>query len=134
MKYLNSILLPTVLLLLVYGCETGKKVNLESPDATFQTMVNAIQAQDIDTYSQCWHPDRANNDGLALRLKTEPELWKGLQQKFHNDGERVARSEGEIDGHKVSTYEVITPGIENGDRINSVALTEVNGEWKMYHW
>jgi hypothetical protein len=134
MKQLQFAFFAFLLLAMCYGCTTSNKVDLSSPEATFQTMVNAIDAQDIDSYAQCWHETRANNDGMVLLLKTEPQLWNGLKTMFHTDSKLIDRSEGELDGYKVAQFEVITPGIENGDRISSVALTEVNGEWKMYHW
>ncbi len=134
MKQLHFAFSISLILLFTSGCNGGKKVNLDSPEATFQSMANAIHDQDLETYAQCWHPDRANNDGMVLLLTSSPELWKGLQTMFHPDSKLIDRTEGEIDGYKVSTFEVITPGIENGDRVSSVSLTESDGEWKMYHW
>ena len=116
------------------GCTQVKTPKLESPETTFATMVAAINEEDLDTYEDCWYGPRAEGEGLVSQLTEDSDIWEGLQRMFHTDSKLVDRTEAIEHGMKIVSYEVETPGIENGEHINAVSFVQDGKSWKMYHW
>lgn len=116
------------------GCKQQAPADFSTPENAFAALTNAIRAKDLDAYRACWYPEKADGEGLVATLSTDQSAWDGLQKLFHADSKIVDPStvvEGDL---TIVTYEVETPGIENGEHVNAVSFVRTGNEWKMYHW
>ncbi|HEX2899349.1 MAG TPA: hypothetical protein VHS96_06485, partial [Bacteroidia bacterium] len=67
-KLLFVLLIPVLLLA---GCKGG----FSTPEGTFETMVAAIKAKDLDTYTQCWYPASLDRESEVDNIRKDPSTW-----------------------------------------------------------
>ena len=121
-------------LLLIAACSGSPKADFSTPEGTFAELVDAIQAKDIDRYAACWHPERANGDGIVPMLKEMPALWDGLIEMFPK-GSTISSGEVTMEkGREMTMFEVHSEAIVNGAKESMVGLVKEGDKWLMWHW
>lgn len=131
------------MLLLLFGlllqtatqCSSGKKsASFDTPEATFQAMVTAIKAKDLESYKLCWYTERAEKEGLVHRFEQDPELWDELAALFI--GKVTLKPDGGYSDDKgtFKKFIVDAPDVPKGKGIGSISMIQVGDSWKMYHW
>lgn len=126
-----SILFSTLILLTFATCSGGTS-NQPSPQTTFEALVTAIKARDLDAYTQCWYPERMDKEGEVARIKEEPETWDELVRAFQGSLTLVETGEKEEDGKAMKRFHVNSPDVEDG--IGTITMILSDGKWLMYSW
>jgi hypothetical protein len=129
MKRLFILLLPLLLLL---GCSS--QPDFSTPESTFENLLTAIHAKDIQAYEACWHTQKAGSEGLVATLPSMPLLWDGLQEMYKPGTQLSNRKESEEDGIKIASYDVQVANGDGTNRTSGVSFAQEDGKWKMWHW
>jgi hypothetical protein len=56
----------------------ASKVDLSSPEATFETLRAAVAARDLESYERCFAKASAEREGMVGKLRADPEQWSRL--------------------------------------------------------
>lgn len=118
--------------LLCWSC--GSKPDYSTPEHTFDALVNAIHARDIEAYKACWHPDRYAAEGLGASLPLMPSLWDGLSEMYPKGTQVQNRKDAEENGLSIASFEVMVPNRDGSQSKATISMTQVDGLWKMWHW
>jgi hypothetical protein len=117
---------------LLAACGSGSGGKFATPESTFETLVAAIKARDLDAYIQCWHPERADNEGEVAHIRQDPGTWDELVQAFQGELKLVETGERVRDGKTMKRFEVESPDVENG--IGGLMMVKEGDKWLMYSW
>lgn len=129
-KMKSRILLFAFGLFLIAACGGGGKFS--SPESTFEELVHAIQARDLDAYTECWYPERAEREGEIGHIKEDPRTWDELVEAFKGDMKLVEEGERNDGGKTIKKFNVEAPDVADG--IGTLTMIQDQGRWWMYSW
>ena len=107
-----------VLLLTASQCSNNSKTaSFDTPEATFQALVAAIKAKNLEQYKLCWAAETAEREGMISRFEKDPVLWDELQAMFV--GKVSLKTDGGYDDDKGSFKKFIVeaPDVPEGKGI-----------------
>ncbi|MDH3590571.1 MAG: hypothetical protein OER88_01740 [Planctomycetota bacterium] len=124
-------------LLLLAGCSGGPKdpaasaSAFDTVQATFDTLVRAIRAKDLELYKQCFttKAHERGESGLAKFEQKPEEAWKELQGMFSGPLS-IKDQETRGDTTRVS---IEAPEAEGGG-IGGMTFQRVDGKWLVRNW
>lgn len=119
--------------LLTLGACKGQSGKFDTPEATFETLQEAIRNKDMELYKQCWDPSRVEKEGSVSQLESKPELWAELQGIFKGPQKLSERREEENEGRSMVRFKVEAPEADQGG-IGGITMVKMDKEWKMYTW
>lgn len=121
-----AVLLP----ILAMGLPARANPALNSPQATFHTVIKAIQNRDIQLYKKCFS-EKALKIGEAMIEKYEKDpdrFWTQLQEIFQGPQSLQVNIQG--DKAKGS----VTAPQAKGGGIGSIGFIKEGEEWKIRAW
>ena len=129
--FLFALLIPV---LFFATCKGGSSPTtpFSTPEATFETMVTAIKAKDLDKYTQCWYPERLERESEVNKIKEDPSTWDELGAMFKGSLKLKETGERSEEGKTVKKFQVNSPDVENG--IGAITLIQDGDKWLMYSW
>lgn len=129
-----SFTLLLIALLAVASCSAPKKADFSTPEGTFAAMLDAIAAKDLAAYEACWHPDKAQAEGLVSFIKADGKTWDMLQPRF-KPGAVLKNGRDETEnGRTIRYFDVEASYLAEGQEIEAVGLVQEGKDWKMWHW
>ncbi len=128
----RTILLPLALLgsLIFTACGGAGGADMSTPLATFNTLTDAIESKDIETYKACFLSDAIESEAmLDLYEKNADEFWKEIQGIFRPPlSVEVTRQEGDE-----AKLDVEAPEADGGG-IGGLTMQNDGGSWKIRAW
>ena len=123
----EGVLLLSLLGALFVGC-TG--VDLSTPVATFDTIREAIAAEDIGAYKACFTTKALESEAMLKDFERDPDaFWDELQGIFRSP---ITVQQTDNDG-STARLSVTAPEAEGGG-IGGMTLEKVGEEWKIRAW
>jgi hypothetical protein len=128
--FLFALLFPVLFLA---TCKSGGSTTpFSTPEATFEAMVAAIKAKDLDKYAQCWYPARLDRESEVNNIKKDPTTWEELGAMFKGSLKLEETGERSEEGKTVKKFNVNSPDVENG--IGAITMIKDGEKWLMYSW
>ena len=110
---------------------SGSQTDLNTPEATFNTIVQAIQDKDINTYKNCFTDEAIERGEPQLKdYERDPDrFWQELQGLFKGPQsiEITMRSDTEAGGS-------VTAPEADGGGIGGMTFQKINSQWKIQGW
>jgi hypothetical protein len=119
-----------ILVFLFTTCSSGGKFG--TPQSTFDNLVAAIKARDLEAYRACWYPERAEQEGQVGKLQENPRMWDELNAMFTGPLKLVEEGSRDDDGKTIKKFNVESPEVEDG--IGTMAMIKDGDKWLMYSW
>ena len=123
-------LLCITILLAAFGACGASKSN--GPEATFDALVAAIKARDLEAYRALWYPERAEREGQVSELADNPRMWDELNEMFQGPLKLQEEGSREDQGKTIRKFHVDSPEVEDG--IGAISMIQDGDKWLMYSW
>ncbi|MEY3442505.1 MAG: hypothetical protein RLZZ519_786 [Bacteroidota bacterium] len=125
--FLFALLIPV---LLIATCKGGSSPTapFSTPESTFETMVTAIKAKDLDTYTQCWYPERLERESEVNKIKQDPSAWDELGALFKGSPKIKEIGELSESGKTVKKFHIASP------EGHTISMIKDGEKWLMYSW
>lgn len=125
--FLFSLLIPVMFFA---TCKSGGSITVpfSTPEATFETLVAAIKAKDLDKYTQCWYPERLERESEVNKIKQNPSNWDELGELLKGSLKLKETGEHSEDGKTVKKFH-----IDSRDG-HTISMIKDGNKWLMYSW
>lgn len=120
-----------ILSLTILASVFAQAQDFSTPQNTFETLLKAIQNEDLELYRQCWADESLEDEGMYTDFKEDPQLWEELHGIFKGP-QSLKQNQPDPEAKKFTTT-IVAPEGEGGG-IGSITMILVGDEWKMHNW